>query len=190
MSMMLAGATVAWSLWLSLAALVISASGFMLAVRTYSVSHRPYLGVVEARSQFVRDASNQNTGVSWVIILENGGSIPAHVNRQQIGARVTMGEMVFALPQRTMGGHAERTGLIMPKRTFEYTGRFDGGGNGPTLSQVLDGSARLLWVIVLEYSSPSWLGWRWPSRYTYSTELEFEVRSTGLGWAPVRTTWT
>ncbi len=57
-------------LLISSLALAVSAGSFIYTIRTYAVSHRPYLGVVDGPFQFVE---NPPRAMTWKFVVKNVG---------------------------------------------------------------------------------------------------------------------
>lgn len=104
---------------ISFLAFGVSLVGLIYTARTYAVSHRPYLGIVDMPFQLVE---NPPRAIIWKMVVKNVGSVPGFMVVQENSARLTTPAGTSTLGSL---GAIERTGtLVMPGQTVELLGQY------------------------------------------------------------------
>jgi hypothetical protein len=164
---------------ISIVSLLISIGGYLYTVRTYSVSHRPYLGVVDSTFQLVE---NPPRAIVWKFIVKNVGSQPAVLRIDENKSTLTTPSGVTPLP--SLGAIGETVTYIMPGQTVELLGQYTEVGGPVKMEEIMNGSVLLDIYIRLSYSSE---GAIWRKNYSYSSQIRFHtVKGVAPGFATVK----
>lgn len=164
---------------ISTMSLLISIGGFLYTIRTYSVSHRPYVGVVDSTFQLVE---NPPRAVVWKFILKNVGAQPAVLSISEHKGTLTTPSGVITLP--SLGAIGETVSYVMPGQTLELLGQYTEVGGPVRTEEIMNGSVLLDIYIRLSYSSE---GAIWRKNYSYSTQIRFHtVKGVAPGFATVK----
>lgn len=159
--------------------LLISIGGYLYTMRTYSVSHRPYLGVVDTSFQLVE---NPPRAVVWKFIVKNVGSQPAALSINENKSTLTTPGGVTTLP--SLGAIGETVSYVMPGQTVELFGQYTEEGGVVKMEEIMNGSVLLDIYIRLSYSSE---GAIWRKNYSYSSQIRFHtVKGVAPGFASVK----
>jgi hypothetical protein len=163
-------------LLISVTSLVISIGGLIYTVRTYSVSHRPYLGIVESGFQLVE---NPPRAITWKLIVKNTGSQPATLRIDENKATLTTPSGVSTLP--TLGDVGDTVGYLMPGQTIELLGQYSDVGGSVKMEEILNGSVLLDVYTRLSYTGAGVIG---SNRYFYYSQTRFHaVKGVSPGFA-------
>ena len=65
------------AIWIAVGSLLISLGSAYYSARTYHLTYRPYVGVVNVPYAF---AGAPPTGIAWRVLLKNTGTLPARVH--------------------------------------------------------------------------------------------------------------
>jgi len=151
---------------LSVLSFIIAMGSFLYTMRTYAVTHRPYVGVV---SHDYRVLGDPPTAMVWRFVLKNVGGLPAWVAVEENQAFVTTDGQRSALPilGRSPGGI-----YLMPGQTADLGGQFSDAGGLARVSEVFSGRTELEARIRLAYEASA-LWWR--NRYYYRVANTFRV---------------
>jgi hypothetical protein len=164
---------------ISTLALIISVGGFLYTIRTYSVSHRPYLGIVESNFQLVE---NPPRAIIWKFIVKNTGSQPTVLHVDESKGTLTTTSGVSTLP--TLGDIGNAVSYVMPGQTIELIGQYTEVGGPVKMEEILNGSVLLDVYTRLSYTSEGALG---NKKYTYSSQIRFHtVKGVAPGFTTVK----
>ena len=160
-------------------ALIISTGGLLYTVRTYSVTHRPYLGIVDGNYQLLE---NPPRAIIWKFIIKNVGTQPAVLKIEQNKTTITTPSGVMTLP--TLGDIGETVSYVMPGQTVHLLGQYSEVNNPTRMDEIINGSAVLDTYINLSYFSEGAFGTK---NYNYSTQFRFHsVRGVEPGFSTVK----
>ncbi len=164
---------------ISATSLIISVGGFLYTIRTYSVSHRPYLGVVDSSFQLIE---NPPRAIVWKFIVKNTGSQPGVLHIDESKGTLTTPSGVSTLP--TLGSIGDTVSYVMPGQTVELLGQYTEVGGPVKMEEILNGSVLLDIYIRLSYTSEGAIG---SKRYSYSSQIRFHtVKGVAPGFATVK----
>ena len=164
---------------ISTMSLLISIGGFLYTIRTYSVSHRPYIGVVDSTFQLVE---NPPRAVVWKFVLKNVGSQPAVLSTNENKGTLTTPSGVTTLP--SLGDIGETVTYVMPGQTLELLGQYNEVGGPVRIEEIMNGAVLLDIFIRISYSSEGAISRK---NYSYSTQIRFHaVKGVAPGFATVR----
>lgn len=107
-------------------------------IRTYSVSHRPYLGIVSSPFQFIE---NPPRGITWKYIVKNTGTQPAVMKVEANTTTLTKSSRVYTFPSR--GGLGDSIMYVMPEQSVELIGHYNEVDGEVKMQELLNGSAFL-----------------------------------------------
>jgi hypothetical protein len=156
----------AFPLGLSICALLVSAIGLVYTARTYAVSHRPYIGIVEIPFQLVEGPPR---GITWHVVIKNVGNLPGFLTVDEYSVTLTSSAGFSSLPVHGVG--RVRT-LLMPGATTHLLGQYMEGGGPVLMNDILGGSATMNVTVKLSYDFPSWL---WSDQRYYVSSIRFLV---------------
>jgi len=154
-----------WSRIFSMIALVFSGVTLIVLVRTYTLTHRPYVGIIKVKHQF--EGQPKVKRINWAIVIKNTGSIPARGKVEKRHVSVTMNAVIHDVPLKTV---SEASIFLMPGAVVTLFGDFPGNHIVP-IRDVLSGDAVLTDTIRISYE-PSGAIW-WNSKYFYEARLQF-----------------
>jgi len=152
---------------ISLLAFLVSLLGLAYTARTYAVSHRPYLGIVDMPFQLVE---NPPRAIVWKMVVKNVGSLPAFMTVQENSARLATPAGTSTLA--SLGAIGRAGTMVMPGQTVDLLGQYTEVGGPVPMSDILSGTAALNITVRLTYEFPSWL--RAGRRY-YNADVLFHV---------------
>ena len=118
--------------FISAVALVISTFGLIYTIRTYAVSHRPYVGVTDSVLQLVE---NPPRGIVWKFIVKNVGAQPASLKIEESKATLTAPSGVSTLP--SLGNIGQTVIYLMPGQTVELLGQYSEVNNPVKMEEIL-----------------------------------------------------
>jgi len=153
-----------WSLWISILALLFAGASFIISWRTYTITHRPYVGVTRITETF--EGKPRPTRIRRAIVLQNTGSIPARGKVEKRQVRVTVGEKPINVPLKITSGASF---FLMPGEASTLYGDFPENDIVP-IQKVLSGGAELTDTIRISYG-PSGAVW-WKTEYFYEANLK------------------
>src|SRR6266516_4154652 len=156
---------IATPLLIAATSLVISVGGLIYTIRTFSVSHRPYLGVVESSFQLIE---NPPRAMTWKLIVKNTGSQPATLHTDENRATLTTPNGVSTLP--TLGAIGDTVSYVMPGQTVELLGQYSELGGPVKMEEILNGSVLLDVYTKLSYTGEGALG---GNKYSYFSQTRF-----------------
>lgn len=154
---------------LAVTSAVISVSSFTYTLRTYAVTHRPYVGVYEVNYQLLGTPS---TGMSRAFVLKNVGSVPAWLSVDENSATVRAGGQTRTLP--ILGEPGGRM-FLMPGQTANLNGHFTDASGIVLTSDVLSGKTTIDVTIHLSYEASGALWWK--NAYYYRSINRFTTDS-------------
>jgi hypothetical protein len=158
---------------ISAIALIISTGGLVYTIRTFSVSHRPFLGVTDSVFQLIE---NPPRAIVWKFIVKNAGTKPAVLKTEENRATLTTARGVSTLP--FLGAIGETVSYVMPSQTLELLGQYSEVNGSVRMEEILNGSVVLDMYLKLSYSGEAAIGRK---KYYYSTQIRFH---TAKGVAP------
>jgi hypothetical protein len=152
------------ALWLSIGSAIISVISVFLAERSYEITHRPFIGIVEATpTQLNKDG--QPVVVSWQVTLKNAGSIPGIIYNHTNAIRITEnGQTRFG----DLYGEANKTIFLLPQG-ISY---ISGSASNDQVQKVIKGDAKLEQIIHLDYQ---YSGLLWTIKRYYEARLEMSA---------------
>jgi hypothetical protein len=146
---------------LSVLSITIALLSFVYTMRTFAVTHRPYVGVLG-----VQVASSPTT-LSWKFVLKNTGSVPARVRYERNETTVTTNGRTVRLPVR---GDPSWYGILMPGVETEAVGRVNDGEH-VSLGDIHSGRTTLEVDLVVRYEETGAL--LWTTQYRYAVKQRF-----------------
>lgn len=151
---------------ISFTALLISFASFFYSARTYYVSHRPYVGIVEVN---VWNKPDPPLALGWTFVLKNVGSVPAKVRLEENNITVTTTKGPITVPGDELTGV-----FLMPGQTATISGYTSNSGGIAKVEDVLSGRNILEVSIRLLYESPG--GFLATSEYYYRAKSRFQAK--------------
>jgi hypothetical protein len=146
-------------------ALAVSAASLWFTARSFYVTQRPYIGIVEQRYNLL---GNPPSGMAWAFVLSNVGSRPAWVRVEEHRTSVTRGGKTVDLPLLGPPGGGI---YLMPGQKAPLNGQFSDANGAVTVQEVLLGTAKLRSTIRISYAGESpFIGER---KFTYFAVSEF-----------------
>lgn len=147
--------------------LLISLGGFLYTVRSFSVTHRPYLGVVDSQYQLVETPPR---AIVWKLILKNTGSKPAILKIDEYKATLSKQNKITILP--SLGSLSDTISYVMPGESIVLLGQYTEVGGVVKMEEILNGSIFLDINMKLSYSGKNATG---KSKYYYSSQIRFHA---------------
>ncbi|TLM76693.1 hypothetical protein ACONUD_10170 [Microbulbifer harenosus] len=148
-------------------AFVVSFFSLIIAMRSYSVSHRPYIGISAVPFEYIE---NPPRAMRWKVILKNVGPIPGFFTIEKNVAKLKSNSQSTQLP--ILGSVEKFSSLLMPGETTELIGQYTEVGGPVTMAEILSGQTTLEIELKVKYEFPSWL---WRGRRKLNTKLQFQV---------------
>jgi hypothetical protein len=146
----------------------ISISLFVYVIGIYTITHRPYIRIIQVTYKPDMGAQGAIERLRWRIVLKNTGSLPGRIHVEQQEVTVTMGEEVVPVPLKQT--EPEAGIFLMPGREEVLDGEFPDNSIVP-IQRVLAGQAVLRERIRFVYE-PSAAVW-WKPEYSYEATLRF-----------------
>lgn len=154
---------------LAVFSIVMNFGNFAYTTRTYAVTHRAYIGAVEANFHLFGDPPS---AMSWSFTLKNVGSVPGWMRTDEYVATLTTDGRSITLPTQREKG--EGRNFLMPGQTVGVSGNINDAILGPnTIMNVLAGKAQLEVRLRLSYESGGAL-WG-ANRYYYMAQSRFRT---------------
>lgn len=147
--------------------LLLSIAGLVYTSRTFSITHRPYLGVIDVHFQLLETPP---TVIAWQFVVKNVGDQPATMRIEKNVATLTSQHGATALP--LVGSGEDQIHYVMPGQTVELFGQYSEVDKPIKMTDILNGAARLEVFINLTYSGEGAIGRK---SYYYSSHFRFET---------------
>jgi len=154
-----------WSGVLSIVSVVIALSSAFYAMRTYAVTHRPYVGIIAVNYRLI---GNPPTGMLWSFDLKNVGSVPALVKVEENRTYLTTDGQT--IPGVMLPGPGTEM-IYMPGQLVNVHGQFLQIEETPRFQDVLSGRTTLDVNLRLSYESPGPFWWN--NKYHYAARTRF-----------------
>jgi hypothetical protein len=148
--------------------LAISIGSFVYTMRTYTITHRPYIGIMQVDFRPEMAAQGATERLRWNIQVKNAGSLPGWMPVEKREVTVTVGEEVVPVPLKRI--EPEAGIFLMPGGVGVLSGDFPENEIVP-IRRVLEGQAVLRDQIRIVYE-PSGAMW-WKPQYYYEATLRF-----------------
>lgn len=151
---------------LSFVALVLSVIAIFVSWRTYTLSHRPYLGITAIKESYENGVASP-TRINWAITIKNTGNLPAIGKVSQRKVFVTKGKEIFPIAMEEL---QVASFYLMPGAPMILNGDVPEIDHVP-LRLILEGKATITDSIRISYelSRAAW----WRSSYFYEATLEY-----------------
>lgn len=150
----------------AVASLVISLWALSYTWRTYALTHRPYVGVVQEEYKLSGDPP---TKMVWRFVLKNTGSLPAWVTLAEHETTVTTEGRLKFLPREPFTGGR----LLMPGQSADLGSQLTASPEYGTVRDILSGRTTLEVHLRLTYESRGQLFWN--SKYRYFMRSYFKA---------------
>lgn len=155
---------------LPVVATIISVGSFIYTMRTYRVTHRPYIGGIEWTPHLIGDPP---TRMLWWVTLKNVGSVPAWLKVEENKATLTSEGQTTPLPMAT--GHGGGGIYLMPGQTSPLHGGFSDTAGRAMVRDVLSGRVVLEVSIRLSYESSGALWWKDKYHYAITNRYRSDI---------------
>lgn len=132
------------SIFIAVGSLIISILSVSIAWRTYSLLHRPFVGVT---IQQYRTQGNPPTEFLWKFALKNAGHVPAWERIEELHEFVTQGGQT----QDVLNPSPLNSFFLMPEDSADITGR----NRGPSRAATSDQHSR--WTNATHHKHPAHL---------------------------------
>lgn len=148
---------------ISILSLVVSVSAVIVAFRAFTVTQRPYVGIVEAAIVFQSATQGATpTAFQYQFTIKNVGALPARLTVERHRAMVTAAGKTIELPVKVSPSNIS---ILMPGQPVFLAGTLNDNSGLAKVADILAGSADLNVEVVLSYQAVS--GHWWPSTYYY-----------------------
>jgi hypothetical protein len=148
--------------------LTISLGSFVYTMRTYTITHRPYIGITQVDYRPDTGAQGAIERLRWHIQVKNTGSLPGWMHVETHEVTVTMGAEVMPVPLPQP--EPEARVFLMPGEVGILYGEFPDNASIP-IRHVLAGQAVLRDKVRFVYE-PSAAMW-WKPQFYYEATLRF-----------------
>jgi hypothetical protein len=156
---------------LTVISLVVAILSFLYTARTFTLTNRAYVGVIEHDYQIYGEPP---TAMTWRFVMKNVGTAPTWVTvKAHFGTVIDSTGVARTLPLfgEPMGGI-----YMMPGQTADLTSQLSDAGGNARVVDILAGRTKLRVEIRLSYDSPSAFGFG--RTHKYEATSEFRVNPT------------